>query len=173
MKYLTPELYVEINSAGDDEAERLYEKWRAAGAHARAYLEQIKEKLPPRMRRFCETMCLHDAEVLGIHVSGSRGGARTPVATINVRQDDKLIWLVYDLYEEPSVSTPVLSDVFAADPANRQWLYDEVDVVDEPKCRHQILMSTGEVIDFVFFQFDMSIHHSPRHSFAAESERLA
>jgi hypothetical protein len=173
MQYLTPELYVEINQAEDDQAEELYQRWEAAGADGRAHLQQIKDKLPPKMQRFCETMCLHDSEVVGIEVSGSRGGSRTPVAIINVRQDNRLIWLVYDLYEEPVISTPVTSDVFVSDTAQRQWLYDEVDVVDESRCRHQILLNTGEVIDLCFFQFDWSIHHSPRHTLVAQVAQLA
>ena len=36
MKYLTPELYVKINVAQDDDVESLYEQWNAAGANARA-----------------------------------------------------------------------------------------------------------------------------------------
>ncbi len=173
MQYLTPELYVEINQADDDKVEELHERWRAAGTDARAHLQQIKDKLPPKMQRFCETMCLHDAEVVGIEVSGSEGGSRTPVATISVRQDNRLICLVYDLYEEPTISIPVASDVFVTDTAQRQWLYDEVDVVDEPRCRHQILLSTGEVIDLWFFQFDLFIHHSPQHALVAQAIQLA
>ena len=173
MQYLTPELYVEINRADDDKVEELYERWEAAGADARARLQQIKAMLPPRMQRFCETMCLHDAEVVGIEVSGSRGGSRTPVAIISVRQDNRLISLVYDLYEEPTISTPVTSDVFLCDAAQRQWLYDEVDVLDEPRCRHQILLSTGEVIDLCFFEFDWFIHHSPRRAPVAQEAQLA
>ena len=64
------------------------------------------------MQQFCETFCLHDAEVLGMNVSGGDNGARTPVAVISVRQDNQLIWLVYDLYEQPRITTPVSSDAF-------------------------------------------------------------
>ena len=169
MKYLTPELYVKINAANDDEVERLYEQWNAAGANARAHLQQIKNKLPPKMRQFCDSICLHDAEVVGIDVSGGMNGTRTPVAIISVRQENKLIWLVYDLYDEPTITRPVTSDVFVRDPDQRQWLYDEVDVLDEPKYRHEILLSTGELIDLVFFQFDMFSHHSPSHALVPQS----
>ena len=91
MKYLTPQLYVKINEANDDEVESLYQQWNAAGANARAHLQQVKQNLPPKMQQFCETLCLHDAEVLGINVSGGDNGAGTPVATISVRQDNDLI----------------------------------------------------------------------------------
>ena len=173
MKYLTPELYVKINEASDDEVEGLYQQWTVAGANARAHFQQIKHKLPPKMRQFCETLCLHDAEVLGINVSGGDNGARTPVAVISVRQDNKLIWLVYDLYHEPTITTPVSSDAFVSAADQRQWLYDEVDVGDEPKCRHEILLNTGEVIELVFFQFDMFVHHSPSHALQPQTAQLA
>ena len=104
-------------------------------------------------------LCVNPVEYHGPHLS--------------LRQDNRLIWLVYDLYQEPTISTPVTSDVFVSDTAQRQWLYDEVDVVDEPRCRHQILLSTGEVIDLCFFQFDWFIHHSPRHALVTQAAELA
>lgn len=169
MQYLTPELYVKINRASDDEIEQLHDEWNAAGANAREHLRQIKNKLPPKMLQFCESFCLHDADVAGVDVVRGTRGAGTPVATISVRQENKLIWLVYDLYDEPAVSIPVASDVFISDTSNRQWLYDEVDVLDETRFRHEILLNTGEVIDLVFFQFDMFVHHRPSHVLAAQS----
>lgn len=44
MKYLTPELYLKINEANDDEVDSLYEQWNAAGANARAHLQKVKDK---------------------------------------------------------------------------------------------------------------------------------
>ena len=169
MKYLTPERYVEINQASDDEVERLYDEWNAAGAEARAHLRQIKSQLPPKLQQFCETFCLHDADVVGIEMSGGGDGVGTPVAIISVRQENELLWLIYDLYDEPAISRPVASDLFAGDAAHRQWLYDEVDLVDECRFRHEILLSTGEVIDLLFFQFDMFVHRRPSHTLVQQS----
>ena len=173
MKYLTPELYVKINEAKDDEVESLYQQWDAAGKGAREHLEQIKDKLPPKMQQFCDTLCLHDAEIVSIDVSGGDEGAGIPVAIIGVRQDNKLIWLVYDLYHKPAITTPVSSDVFVSASGQRQWLYDEIDVLDEPKCRHEILLNTGQVIELVFFQFDMFLHHSPSHAIQPQTAQSA
>jgi hypothetical protein len=173
MKYLTPELYVKINDAKDDEVESLYEQWNAAGVNARAHLQRVKDKLPPKMQQFCDTLCLHDAEIVSIDVSGGENGTRTPVAIIGVRQDTRLIWLVYDLYSEPTITTPVTSDAFAAGAEQRHWLYDEIDVLDEPRCRHEIFLSTGEVIELIFFQFDMFIHHSPSQSLQLHAAQSA
>ncbi len=173
MKYLTPELYVKINEAQDDDVESLYEQWNAAGANARAHLQKVKDRLPPKMQQFLDTFCLHDAEIVSFDVSGSDNGTRTPVAIIAVRQGAKLIWLVYDLYGEPTITTPMASDVFVTEPDQRQWLYDEIDVLDEPKCRHEIFLNTGEVIELTFFQFDMFIHHSPSHSLQLDAAQSA
>ena len=173
MKYLTPELYVKINEAKDDEVESLYQQWNAAGANARAHLQQIKHNLPPKMQQFCETLCLHDAQVLSIDVSGGDNGAGTLVATINVRQDNDLIWLVYDLFDKPTTSMPVLSDAFVIAPGQRQWLYDEIDALDGPRYRHEVLFNTGEVIELAFLQFDMFVHHSPPHSLQPQTAQLA
>ena len=85
------------------------------------------------MRQFCETLCLHDAEVLGINVSGGDNAAARLSLMISVRQDNELIWLVYDLDDEPTITRPVSSDAFVSTADQRQWLYDEVDVCDELK----------------------------------------
>ena len=90
-----------------------------------------------------------------------------------MRQDPRLIWLVYDLYDEPKITIPVESDVFVTDPDQRQWLYDEIDVLDEPKCRHEIFLNTGEVIELTFFQFDMFIHHSPSQTLQLDAAQSA
>ena len=161
MRYLTPELYVKINQANDDEVESLYEQWNAAGAQARAHLQQVKDKLPPKMQQFCDTLCLHDAEIVNISVSSGDNGTRTPVAIINIRQNTQLFGLVYDLCSEPKITTPVTSDVFVKDAGRRQWLYDEIEVLDSAKYRHEIFLNTGELVELTFFQFDMSIHYSP------------
>lgn len=41
----------------------------------------MKDKLPPKMRQFCESMCLHDIEVDGTngkHAKFGGAGAATP-----------------------------------------------------------------------------------------------
>lgn len=95
-----------------------------------------------------------------------------PVAVISIRQDNRLIWLVYDLYELPITTTPVSSNAFVGISDRREWLYDEISVLDEPKCRHEILLNTGEVIELVFFQFDLFVHHSPSHALHAQAAQL-
>jgi hypothetical protein len=138
MKYLTPELYATINEANENEADAAYEQWDAAGAAARARLRQIEGKLPPKMQQLCDTLCLHDAEIVSVDFSGGANGDRTPVALISVRQDNRLVCLVYDLYAEPKIATPVASAAFVRGSDQRQWLYDEIDVVDETTYRHEI-----------------------------------
>ena len=125
------------------------------------------------MQLFCDSLCLHDAEIVSFDVSGGDNGSRTPLAIIGVRQDHKLIWLVYDLYDEPTITTPVSSDAFASASDQRQWLYDEIDVLNEPKCRHEILLNTGQVIDLVFFQFEMFVHYSPSQAIQPQTAETA
>jgi hypothetical protein len=43
-----------------------------------------------------------------------------------------------------------------------------VDLVDEARYRHEILLNTGEVVELVFFQFDMFVHHSPPRALASQ-----
>jgi hypothetical protein len=120
------------------------------------------------MQQLYATHCLHDAEVVSIDVSGGMNGLRTPLAILCVRQENKLIWLVYDLYNEPTITRPVKADVFVSGEHQRQWLYDEVDVLDDATYRHEIFLNTGEVFELVFFQFDMFVHHAPMRALAPQ-----
>ncbi|MGH7201299.1 MAG: hypothetical protein ACREJB_11890 [Planctomycetaceae bacterium] len=162
MKHLTPQLYVDINTAADDRIEALYEQWEAAGANARADFLRIKNDLPPNFVELWQTRCLHDAEVLGINVSGGTSGAGVPVAVVNVRQGDDVLGLVYDLLHEPRRSVPVSSDVFTSDESSVTWLYDEIEVLSDSAFRHEILLSTGEVLALEFFQFGLLVYHGAR-----------
>ena len=47
-----------------------------------ARLRQIEGKLPPKMQQLCDTLCLHDAEIVSVDFSGGANGDRTPVASL-------------------------------------------------------------------------------------------
>ncbi|HVA51824.1 MAG TPA: hypothetical protein VNH11_36115 [Pirellulales bacterium] len=156
MKYTSPELLVRINGAEGEEAEALYDQWDANERAARAYYAEIKARLPPKLVQFAETLCLHDAEWMGLNVSPSHDGNRLDVAAINVRQQHNIITLVYDLLEEPRWSGP--------EPASRIWseeqviwLYDEIGLLNDTTFTHEILLSNGKVLRLVFFQFNFSV----------------
>ena len=60
MKYLTPQLYVKINEAKDEEVKSLYQQWNAAGANARASFSKssknCRRKCSSSAKRFVCTM---------------------------------------------------------------------------------------------------------------------
>jgi phosphoglycolate phosphatase-like HAD superfamily hydrolase len=66
MKYFTPELYVRINAASDDEAEALHDEWEEAGQRFRRRYKKIEFPLPEALRKFHDEQCLHDADWHGI-----------------------------------------------------------------------------------------------------------
>ncbi|HEX5443417.1 MAG TPA: transposase [Pirellulales bacterium] len=101
MRFICPELFVRINEACHDEAESLYQSWEAIGQEGRAYYLSIKDRIPPKLAEFNNAICLQDAEWMGISESPSRKGTHGPVAVINIRQNNDVVSLVYDLYEEP------------------------------------------------------------------------
>lgn len=159
MKHTYPDLLVRINDAEGEEAEALYDQWDANERAARAYYAGIKGRLPPKLVEFAEMLCLHDADWMGLNVLPSRDGNRLDVAAINVRQQDNVITLVYDLLEEPQWSGP--------EPASRIWsneqviwLYDEIGLLNDTTFTHEILLSNGKVLRLVFFQFNFSVSGS-------------
>lgn len=152
MKFINPNLLVRMNETDDDEEhERLDAEWEADGEAGIAHYAQIKDRLPPKLAEFIDTVCLHDAEWMGLNVSPGFNGTQSPVAVINVRQGDKIFSLIYDLYEEPQWSPPIPSHIFSEEQLT--CLYDEVDLVDDVTFTHEILVSNGRILRLVFFQF--------------------
>jgi hypothetical protein len=158
MKFLSPELFVRINDAEGDEAESLYEQWEANGQAARAYYAEIKDRIPPKLTDFIGTLCLHDADWMGLNVAPSHNG-QLDVAAINVRQQDNIITLVYDLYEQPQWTGPSPESRIWSD-EQVIWLYDEIGLLDDTRFTHEILLSNGKVVRLDFFQFNFSISRS-------------
>jgi hypothetical protein len=157
MKFLSPELLVRINEAESEEAEALYEQWEAIGQAERAYYAEIKDRIPPKLAEFIDSLCLHDADWMGLNVAPSHDGSQLDVAAINVRQQDNIITLVYDLLEEPQWSGPTPeSRIWSEDQVI--WLYDEIGLVNDTTFMHEILLSNGKVLRLVFFQFNFSMN---------------
>jgi hypothetical protein len=158
VRFINPDLLVRMNETDhDEEVERLDAEWEANGQAGRAHYEQIKEQLPPKLVEFTNTVCLHDAEWMGLNVSLSSNGSHGPVAVINIRQNDDVLSLIYDLYEEPQLSAPIQAKMFSAGDEQLICLYDEVDLLNDVKFSHEILLSNGKIVRLVFFQFDFFV----------------
>ena len=157
MKFLTPELFIRINEATDDEAERLDAEWEAAGQAGRAHYAEIMDRIPPKLAEFLGAVCLHDAEWMGLNFAPARNGSQAPAAVVNVRQSDNVISLVYDLYEEPHWSGPSPKSPVWTDDEQLICLYDEIDLLNDAMFSHEILLSNGKIVRLVFFQFNFAV----------------
>ena len=160
MKYMTAQLYAQINETDGADIASLYEEWEANGVAYRARLAEIGEGLPESLNQFLATMCLHDAEWRGFDVPEITPG----VATVSIRQDGRAVTLYYDLLERPE-RTRVVADTQQTvwDATGMPlWLYDEVDVLGDPADPtgfvHEVLLSSGEVVKLTFFGFDWHVH---------------
>ena len=156
MKFLTPKIFVRINEGSNDEAQQLYAEWEAAGRAGRAHNAAIKDRIPPKLAEFIDAICLHDAEWMGLNVSPSGNGSHAPVAAINVRQGDDVVSMVYDLYEEPLWSGPTPESRIWTDDEQLICLYDEIDLLNDARFSHEILLSNGRVVRLVFCHFSFS-----------------
>jgi hypothetical protein len=155
VRFISPDLYVRINEERGPDSERLYDEWDALGEAGRAHYARIKGRLPPKLAEFIDTVCLHDAEWMGLNVSSPVEGAHESVAVINIRQDNNVLSLVYDLYQEPQWSTPIQSRIFSDE--QLICLYDEVDLLSDVMFSHEILISNGRILRLVFFHFDFFV----------------
>lgn len=77
MKYFTPDLYKRFKSADDLDVLRVHEDWEEAIHAYRKHIDELGGQLSPNVRRFAESLCLHDADYLGMStlaVPGVAGG---------------------------------------------------------------------------------------------------
>lgn len=152
MRFFTPELYVRFNSPDVSVANQADADWERALTAYRKHLRSIRLKLPASVANLANDSCLHDAEYLGF--SKMAMPAMTgDVATIAVRKDGAVNFLVYVLDGEPLVTRPLESNAFHV--SQPHWLYDEVDVVGTGVFQHEILLSDGRVLSICFTAFDM------------------
>lgn len=160
MKYFTPELFVRTNSPNEDEAEAASAEWERRLQRARKHFNRIKPQLPESVRKFCEECCLHDADVFGparLSVQTLPWGFQDVVIvvqnsnTLFPEHRSTLTFLQYAVTAEPTVETPVRSQVFR--PGQPVWLYDEVDILEPSRFSHSILLSDGRVVRLQFREF--------------------
>lgn len=141
MNYFTPELLA-LGLTNDDstlnEQERL---WDEAGARFVAYLDTVRPKMPPGLRKFDADFYLHDALIQGM---GQQGRAFVIVVQLDT-SPRSLLTLEYDLVEEPIIHRDVLPVALRGQGTSVDWQYDEIEMIggDPPTWRHSILCSNG------------------------------
>ena len=181
MKYFTPELYVRINAASDDEAEAAHDEWERAGQRYRRRYKKIESQLPEALRKFHDEQCLHDADWCGLaQLPPYTFPLNSPGVTIVARQVNTLVpeflntlaILQYTVTAPPVIEKPVESDVFSD--VQPKWMYDEIDLIEPGVFSHSILVSNGLVVTIQFREFRYHIApllDAARNGAAAEQVR--
>jgi hypothetical protein len=164
MKYFTPELYQQFNSFDVDEAERADEAWDRAEVAYKERLASIREHMPSQVVRLSE-LCLHDALVVSrVEQAEPAGEFRffdgpypsplpflwTAVAIVSVTVGEEVISLIYSLSDH--TNTREAPEGWRFSKLHEQWLYDEVDVMNDRRGPfvHRILFSTGITLEIPF-----------------------
>lgn len=159
MKFFTPELYLQYNSANDAEADRADAAWEQALHQYESHLKKLANDMPPRVKELAWKWCLHDAELLSVRNEESEPFALRfqlllpflPIALVALRQEENSILLVYLLWKKVRETKPCAEWRFSA--GKQYWLYDEIDV--DNRCPglywHRILLSDGTILELPFF----------------------
>jgi hypothetical protein len=164
MKYFTPELYQQFNSFDVNEAERADEAWDSAEVAYKERLASLREHMPSQAIRLSE-LCLHDALVVSREEQSLSAGERRfldglypfplpylwmAVAIISVSVGEEVISLIYSLSDH--TTTREAPEGWRFSKLQEQWLYDEVDMIDDRKGPfvHRILFSTGVTLEIPF-----------------------
>lgn len=153
MKYFTPELLDRFGSAEDEVAQVASKEWEQAHERYLAHLQEIKAKIPKRVRLLLRRYYLHDAKVLTIAYD------EQPFFSIFLQLDTpskEMIELRYRLAGRPRcIQHSVISD---GEKPWQWWLYDEFEVVlDKEKERflpifmHSILLTGGVELELPFY----------------------
>jgi hypothetical protein len=157
MKYFTPELYQQFNSFDVEQAERADEAWDRAEFAYKERLATIRQHLSSQVVRLSE-LCLHDALVVSRVEQAQPDGpfslplpySWTAVAIVSVTIGEEIVSLIYHLSDHTTASDAPADWRFSK--LQEQWLYDEVDMVDENRGPfiHRILLSTGVTLEIPF-----------------------
>lgn len=165
MKYFTPQLYAESNDLDDSRVMAAMKKWDVGLARYRAHLKRIERHLPPSLREFMSSICLHDAEVIGPVVTRHPmvpGHHEVVFVTCNQMPIDgspkgQVVFLRYLVVNQPIQDRPLDAKVFATHPHPVLWLYEELDVIKPGLFLQEILLSDGRVVRIEFKDFSYHV----------------
>src|SRR5207248_2041485 len=108
MRYFTPLLYRQFNSADDEEADRAEQAWETAIKDYHQHLEGLRDRMPSAVGKLA-ALDLHDAEVLSRVEEIQPGGTFSypdfpfpvplafwsAVAVITLRKREEIVSLIY------------------------------------------------------------------------------
>lgn len=137
MKYFTPDLYCRFASEDDAIADQADNEWEEA---IKAYNHSLSGIILPKNVQKLRDMNLHDAKIIALLRQAG------DMLVINISKDGKsktIIYILWDKFRRTTYENFVVSD-------QPQWLYDEIEVVEEGYFWHRIMTSNGEVIEIPF-----------------------
>jgi len=156
MKYFTPELYLRFKSPNRRVVEKAHDEWEEAIKGYEKHLAKIAKRLTPSTRELAGSLCLHDADYVGLGLPQplQRDGS---VAYLLLRKQTTEVWLVYLLAQEPLIEEVKNDWPFSKERVH--WLYDEFDFDAEGRQTHEVLLSNGRIIRLTFYELT-HIEHS-------------
>jgi hypothetical protein len=140
MKYFTQDLIVRGQGV-DKVSKEVEDLWDENCARYVAYLDSVRDRLPPGLRQRINGYYLHDAVIQGM-------GRQDHSFVIIVQLDtppQSIISFTYDLVSEPVLQKDTLPPDLRGTGAIVDWQYDEIEMVpgDPPTWRQAILFSNG------------------------------
>lgn len=156
MNYFTPELYRRFSSSNRADVVQAHDDWEHAIEAYRRHLEEVGPKMTANVRSLAETLCLHDADYLGMAVLPTPDAGK-PLAVLLTRQNASRVFLIYFLAEQP-LTHQVDSD-WPFSKEHVHWLYDEFDVDEAGRQRHEVLLSNGQIVTLRFHEMQVVQHN--------------
>jgi hypothetical protein len=157
MRFLTPELFVDLNSSDEDVVGAAEDKWETGRKRYRKYFRSHESDLPKSLVRLCKTVALHDARIgypdepVWILRETSDKGSRS-AAVVSIKHQHADFDLFYlDPIGPTRLTHPIDSLSFYGE--NVVWLYDEVSLIRKGVYAHEILFSNGSVLMIKFKGF--------------------
>jgi hypothetical protein len=154
LKYFTPEIYLRFKFPDRVQVVKAHDDWETATEAYRQHLKEVGSKMTANVRNLAETLCLHDADYLGMAVLPTPDAGKS-LAVLLTRQNATRRFLVYLLAEQPSTRQVVSEWPFSKEQVH--WLYDEFDVEDGVQ-QHEILPSNGQVVTLRFHDMQSIMH---------------
>ena len=166
MRYFTPELYLRFNSPDRAKMARAHDDWEDALQAYRRHLQQIGPQMSLPARNVAESLCLHDADYLGMAVVPMLDVGKS-LAVLLARQNARRVCLVYLLDMQPLIQESPPRWPFSKDQVH--WLYDEFDVDQCGLQQHEVLLSNGQILTLRFHEMQIIEHQIEQCRLAAQS----
>jgi hypothetical protein len=148
MKYFTQELIVQGQIQDDQVVDKVEAAWDENSERYAAYLDSIRNQLPPGLRRRIDTYYLHDAVIRGM---GREGNSFVIILQLDT-PPQSILTLTYDLLSEPEIRQNTLPAELCARGTAVDWQYDEIEMVpgEAPTWRQAVLLSNGWELNLHF-----------------------